>query len=81
MLNLVKNMKTHQFAVYIEQDEDGVYVGSVPSIPSCYAQGDTQEEMLKNLMEVIKLCLRNSDIEKIEKTRFVGVQNLEISNA
>jgi len=46
--------------IHIEQDEDGVYVGSVPSIPSCHAQGDTQEKMLKNLVEVKKLCLRNS---------------------
>lgn len=52
--------KKNQFIVYIEQDEDGVYVGSVPSIPCCHAQGDTQEEMLKNLTEVGKLCLRNS---------------------
>ena len=35
-------MKNHQFTVYIEQDEDGIFIGSIPTIPSCYAQGDTQ---------------------------------------
>ncbi len=74
-------MKKTLFTAYIEQDEDGVFIGSVPSMPSCYAQGKTQEKMLKNLQQVLKLCLRNSDYKEVEKTRFVGIQNLKISNA
>lgn len=70
------------FTIFIERDEDGMYIGSVPSIPSCYAQGKTQEEMTKNLSEVIKLCLRNTDAqEAIRNTRFVGIQNLELAYA
>jgi predicted RNase H-like HicB family nuclease len=68
------------FVVYIEQDEDGVFIGSIPSLQSCYAQGDTQEEMLKNLLEVIKLYLRNSSQEEIF-SRFIGIQNLSLENA
>jgi len=68
------------YTVYIEQDEDGMFIGSVPSIPSCYAQGATQEEMLSNLQEVLKLCLRNNT-DKTEQTKFIGIQNLEIANA
>ena len=71
-------MKNTQYTVYIEQDEDGVFIGSIPSVPSCYAQGDTQEEMLKNLEEVLKLCLRNTTADT---TKFVGIHNLEIANA
>lgn len=74
-------IKMTQFAVYIEQDEDGMYIGSVPSVPSCYAEGRTQAEMLKNLANVIKLCLRNTEKKKLPKSRFVGIQNLELSNA
>lgn len=74
-------MKNIQYTVYIEQDEDGIFIGSVPSIPSCYAEGETQEEMLKNLAEVIKLCMRNTNKEEIQKNRFVGIQNLELSHA
>jgi len=70
-----------QFAVYIEQDEDGMFVGSVPMIPSCHAEGKTQEEMLQNLSEVLKLCLRNIDTSVLQKTHFVGIQNLDISHA
>lgn len=74
-------MKDLFFTVYIEQDEDGVFIGSVPSVPSCYAQGETQEKMLKNLQEVLKLCVRNTDRKEVEKVRFVGIQNLKMSYA
>jgi predicted RNase H-like HicB family nuclease len=52
-------MKNNFFTAYIEKDEDGIFIGSIPSVPSCYAQGKTQEEMLKNLKDVLRLCLRN----------------------
>ncbi len=75
-------MKTSNITVYIEQDEDGIFIGSVPSISSCYAQGDTQEELMANLSDVVRLCLRNQeDSEDIKKTRFVGIQNLDLSHA
>ena len=74
-------MKNNFFTVYTEQDEDGIFIGSIPTIPSCHAQGKTQEKMLKNLQEVLKLCLRNVDIKELDKTRFVGIQNVKISHA
>ncbi|MFH1253085.1 MAG: type II toxin-antitoxin system HicB family antitoxin [Candidatus Uhrbacteria bacterium] len=74
-------MKNIPFTAYIEQDEDGMFIGSVPAVPSCYAEGKTQKEMFKNLQAVLKLCLRNVDVKEIEKTRFVGIQNLEIRYA
>jgi len=69
-------MQTNQFVVYIEQDEDGIFIGSIPSIPNCYAQGETKEELLFNLKEVIKLCLRNIEESEIKNTKFVGIQEL-----
>ena len=72
-------MKKSQFTVYIEQDEDGVFIGSIPLIPSCYAQGDSKQEMLKNLMEVLKLCLRNHDTSFLQKAHFVGTHNVDVS--
>ena len=74
-------MKNTQFVVYIEQDEDGIYIGSIPSIPGCHAQGKTQEEMLSNLADVVKLCLRNLDKREIEHNRFVWIQNIDLSYA
>ena len=75
------NMKNAFLTVYIEQDEDGMFIGSVPSVPSCHAEGKTQKEMLNNLEQVLKLCLRNTDRTAVEKTRFVGIQNMEVKYA
>ena len=74
-------MKNAQFNVFIDQDEDGVFIGSVPSVPSCHAEGKTQKDMLNNLQQALKLCLRNVDIKAVEKTKFVGIQNLEVKYA
>ncbi len=74
-------MKKNNFTIYIEQDEDGIFVGSIPTIPGCHAQGKSQEEMIKNLQEVLILCLRNIDKEEIERTKFIGIQNLELKHA
>jgi len=46
-----------EFYVYIEQNEDGFYVGEVPQLRACYAQGRTLDELMKNMAEVIGLCL------------------------
>lgn len=72
-------MKNTLFTAYIEQDEDGIFIGSIPSVPSCHAQGKTQEKMLENLQETLELCLRNTSQEL--GNRFVGIQNLEINYA
>ena len=74
-------MKTTKFTVYIEQDEDGMFIGSIPAVPSCHAEEKTQAEMLKNLSEVLELCLRNVNKKEIMKTKFIGIQNLELSHA
>lgn len=58
-----------------------MFIGTIPSVPSCYADGKTQKEMLKKLEQVLKLCLRNVDLKAVSKTKFVGIQNLEISYA
>jgi predicted RNase H-like HicB family nuclease len=73
-------MSNSQFSVYVEQDEDGMFIGSISSLPNCHAQGKTQKEMLKNLAEVATLCLRNHDI-KSSQTRFIGIQNLDLAHA
>jgi predicted RNase H-like HicB family nuclease len=74
-------MKNLSFTAYIEQDEDGVFIGSIPAVPSCYAQGKTQDEMLTNLQEVLRLCIKNADKKILENTKFVGIQNLVIAYA
>jgi len=49
--------KIMNFRVIIEQDEDGVFVASVPAIPGCHTQGATYEDAVENVKEAIELCL------------------------
>ena len=66
-----------EFTVIIEKDEDGYFVAEVPDIKGCYTQGKTLEEVLKNIREVIELCLE-SEKEEIPRKEFVGVQKIEV---
>ena len=87
MSNLAKQL---QFKVLIEQDENGVFVASVPAIPGCHTQGDTYEEAVKGIEEAIQLCLEvakddkkykdNIDFSEVSenKPRFLGVVNIPI---
>ncbi|MEH2162143.1 MAG: type II toxin-antitoxin system HicB family antitoxin [Nostoc sp.] len=49
----------------IERDEDGYYVGEVPQLQACYSQGETIDELMTNIKEVIELCLETKNDEKI----------------
>jgi predicted RNase H-like HicB family nuclease len=46
------------FKVVIEQDEDGWYIVTVPSLPGCVSQGKTEEEAKISIAEAIELHLR-----------------------
>ena len=50
-----------KFRVLIDQDEDGVFVAEVPSLPGCVTQGATREEALGNAREAISVYLESLD--------------------
>lgn len=77
------------FRVLIEQDEDGIFVASVPAIPGCHTQGETYEEAIRNIKEAIAVCVEEanenpsykskidwSDTEN--KPRFFGIISLPV---
>ena len=64
------------FFVVVEKDEDGFYVGEVPTLRACYAQGKTMEELLSNIREVIALCLEDDPEAIKHASEFVGVQKV-----
>jgi len=39
--------------VLIEQDEDGVFVATCPTLPGCISQGKTRQEALANIREAM----------------------------
>jgi len=48
-----------KYRVLIEQDEDGVFVAEVPSLPGCISQGETRATALKNIEEAIALYIES----------------------
>jgi len=66
-----------EFYVYIEQDEDGFFVGEVPRLRACYAQGCTMDELMKNISQVIEMCLEEQD-EAENYSTFVGIQKVTL---
>jgi len=61
-------IKNSQFPVIIEKDKDGFYVVECPIFRGCYTQGRTLDEALKNIREVIELCLEEKENQEILKS-------------
>ncbi|MEW6607893.1 MAG: type II toxin-antitoxin system HicB family antitoxin [bacterium] len=59
-----KRNKTAEYYVSYEQDEDGYFIASCPSIKGCVAAGKTMEEAYQNIQEAIESCL-----EALEKVK------------
>ncbi len=68
-----------EFTVVIEQDEDGVYVASVPELPGCHTQAQTLDELNLRIKEAIELCLEvMSENERGDHLYFVGIQKVRV---
>jgi predicted RNase H-like HicB family nuclease len=48
-----------KYRVLIEQDEDGMFVVEVPSLPGCVTQGETRDEAIRNAHEAIEAYLES----------------------
>jgi len=43
-----------RYRIFIEQDEDGVFVAECPTLPGCISQGKTRSKALQNIQDAIK---------------------------
>lgn len=43
-----------KYRILIEQDEDGIFVAEVPSLPGCISEGNTRSEALVNIREAME---------------------------
>lgn len=66
------------FTAVIEQDRDtNLYVGYVPGFPGAHSQGETLDELRKNLREVIEMLLEDQEI--LLEREFIGTQQIAIA--
>ncbi len=47
--------------VILEPSDEGGFTATVPSLPGCISEGNTREEVLKNIREAIELYLEPVD--------------------
>lgn len=47
------------YTVILEREADGGYVAKVPALSGCVTQGDTREEVLRNVREAIELYIED----------------------
>jgi len=76
-------LKKYNLQVIIEQDEDGVYVAECPALQGCYAQGDTFEEAIENIKDVITMCIEELKESKkkisLKYPEVIGIKSLEVA--
>ena len=66
MRSTIRSMKKHSYTVIYEEDPEGGFVASAPSLPGCYSQGDTLEQAKSNITEAIELYLETLHEERKE---------------
>ncbi|GBE54964.1 hypothetical protein BMS3Bbin15_01128 [archaeon BMS3Bbin15] len=70
-------MEKIHLPIIIEQDEDRYYIVSCPLFKGCHSYGETIDEALENIKEVIDICLEETNVEELNK--FVGFRELEVA--
>jgi predicted RNase H-like HicB family nuclease len=66
------------YTAIIEKCSDtGLYVGYVPNFPGAHSQGETLDELHRNLQEVIGMLLE--DGEQQPESEFVGTQTIVVA--
>ncbi len=68
-----------KYTIIIEQDEDGVLVGSAIELPGCHTQARTYDELFARMKEAIELYLEvKKDEVAMYHTKFLGLQQIEV---
>ena len=68
---------TKEFNIVIEQDEDGIFVASVPELRGCHTQAKSLDVLMKRIREAIELCLEVEEMN-VHAPRFIGIQRMTV---
>ena len=77
MTNTFMLSKRH-FPILVEQDVDGFFIVSCPLFQGCRSYGKTIDDALKNIQEVIELCLEEQQDEEPANV-FIGIRDIEMA--
>ena len=67
-----------RFVAIVERCPDtGLYVGWVPGVPGAHSQGESLDELHRNLQEVLRMLQEDGEIEA--PSEFVGMQVITVA--
>jgi predicted RNase H-like HicB family nuclease len=55
----IKGQTPLRYTVILEREADGGYVATVPALPGCVSQGDTRDEVMRNIREAADLYIED----------------------
>lgn len=68
-------MQQREFYIVISKDADGGLTGEAPQLRNCINQGQTTDELLRNMRETIQRCLKDDDLDI--GYAFIGFHKIE----
>ena len=80
-------MRTFEYVVLIEEDEDGILVASVPALRGCHTQAKDLTALKKRIQEAISLCLEVASADPEYGRRiarfsyepsFIGIESVSV---
>ena len=72
-----------QYTVVVHSAEGGGYWVDVPSLPGCFSQGETTDEVMKNAREAIELHLQGlkDDGQEVPKEEGLVIGRVDVRAA
>lgn len=67
-----------EYTIVIEKDEDGYYVGSIPSLPGCHTQGKSIDQLIERMETAISLWVEVNSADVPSPLELVGVQRISV---
>jgi predicted RNase H-like HicB family nuclease len=73
-------MERYRVSIIIEKDEDG-FTAFCPELQGCYSQGDSYEEALENIRDVITLHIedRRESGEPIPQAEMISLVTVDVN--
>lgn len=68
-----------EYTVIVRKAPDEFYIASCPAIPEAQAQGETYEECLANIREVLELCIEYRKERGEEVPQEIGARQVTVA--
>jgi predicted RNase H-like HicB family nuclease len=68
-----------QYTIIIRKAPDGLFIAGCPLIPEAHAQGESYEECLANVKEVLEMCIEYRKERNEEIPDEVGMDRITLA--